>query len=111
MLTYWLLNLQFLTVAVLVLLVSLLARRAPSGRAVGGAAVITLVLTASFDNVLVGTGIVAYDVALTSRWTIGVAPIEDFAYAFGAIVLLPALWAMLGGPRASVYTPPEEGEA
>ncbi len=108
MLTYWLLNLQFLIAAVLVLLVSLLARRAPSGRAVGAAAVITLVLTAIFDNVLVGTGIVAYDVALTSGRTIGVAPIEDFAYTIGAIVLLPALWAMLGGPRASVHTSPED---
>lgn len=109
MLTYWLLNLQFLAVAVLVLLVSLLARRAPSGRAVGAAAAVTLVLTAIFDNVLVGSGIVAYDVALTSGRTIGVAPIEDFAYAFGALILLPALWAMLGGrPRASVHTSPED---
>lgn len=108
MLTYWLLNLQFLAVAMLVVLVSLLARRAPSGRAVAGAAAVTLVLTAIFDNVLVGTGIVAYDVALTSARTIGVAPIEDFAYTFGALALLPALWAMLGGPRASVHVSPED---
>ena len=50
-----------------------------------------------FDNVLVGTGIVGYDPDLISGAKIGVAPLEDFAYAIAAIILLPSLWALLGG--------------
>jgi lycopene cyclase domain-containing protein len=93
--TYWLLNLPFLAVVAVVALAAILARRAPRWRAVGLTAIVVLVLTAVFDNVLVGTGIVGYDPALISGVLVGVAPIEDFAYAIAAIVLLPSLWVLL----------------
>lgn len=97
--TYWLLNLPFLGVVAVVALAAILSRRAPRWRAVGLTAVAVLVLTAVFDNVLVGTGIVGYDPSLIGGVWVGVAPIEDFAYAVAAIVLLPSLWHLLA-PRA-----------
>jgi len=95
--TYWLLNLPFLAAVALVALAAALARRAPRWRAVGLTAVVLLVLTAVFDNVLVATGIVGYDADRISGVLVGVAPIEDFAYAVAAVVLLPSLWHLLGG--------------
>lgn len=102
--TYWLLNLPFLAFAAVVGIAALLARRAPRWRYVGLAAIPLLILTAVFDNVLVGTWIVGYDPALISGAKIGVAPIEDFAYAIAAVVLLPSLWALLGSRSPSPWT-------
>ena len=96
--TYWLLNLPFLAVVAVVALAAILSRRAPRWRAVGLTAFVVLLLTAVFDNVLVGVGIVGYDRDLISGVFVGVAPIEDFAYAVAAIVLLPSLWSLLS-PR------------
>lgn len=97
--TYTLLNVVFLGVVALVAIAAIVARRAPRWRAVGLAAVLLLALTAIFDNVIIGTGLVAYDDALISGIRIGVAPIEDFAYTVAALVLLPAVWELL--PRRS----------
>jgi lycopene cyclase domain-containing protein len=97
--TYWLLNLPFLAFAAMVGIAALVTRRAPRWRYVGLAAIPLLILTAVFDNVLVGTGIVGYDPALISGAKVGVAPIEDFAYAIAAVVLLPSLWALLAPRR------------
>ena len=98
--TYWLLNLGFLAVVAAVAVAALLARRVPRWRLVGLTAIVMVVMTAVFDNVLVGAGIVAYDPSRISGIRIGVAPIEDFAYAIAAVVLLPCLWSLLT-PRAS----------
>jgi lycopene cyclase domain-containing protein len=97
--TYWSLNLPFLAVAALVAVAAILARRSPAWRWVGLTAVAVLLLTVIFDNVLVGVGIVGYDPAHISGVLIGVAPIEDFAYAIAAVVLLPSLWSLLGLDR------------
>lgn len=103
--TYWALNAVFLGVVALVALAAVVARRAPHWRAVGLAAVVVLALTAVFDNVLVATGIVGYDPARISGVTIGVAPLEDFAYAVAALVLLPALWELLRPRRRADREP------
>ena len=111
--TYWLLNLPFLAVAATVALAAILSRRSPRWRHIGLAAIPLLILTAVFDNVLVATGIVGYDPALISGAKIGVAPLEDFAYAIAAIILLPSLWALLGGwvsRRAAELLDPREAE-
>jgi len=97
--TYTLLNIVFLAAVALVGVAAVLARRSPEWRAIGLAAILMLTLTAVFDNVIIGTGLVAYDDALISGVRIGVAPIEDFAYAVAALVLLPAVWELL--PRRS----------
>lgn len=97
--TYWLLNVPFLAVVALVAIAAILARRAPRWRLVGLTAIALLLLTAVFDNVLVATGIVGYDPSRISGVLVGVAPLEDFAYAVAAVVLLPSLWSLLGGER------------
>jgi len=97
--TYLLLNLAFLAVAAVVAVAAILTRRAPRWRVVGLTAIPLLALTALFDNVLVGTRIVAYDPTKISGAFLGVAPLEDFSYPIAAVVLLPCLWSLLT-PRA-----------
>lgn len=93
--TYGLLNVVFLAVVALVAIAAIVARRSPRWRAVGLAALLMLALTAIFDNIIIGTGLVAYDDSLISGVRIGIAPIEDFAYTVAALVLLPAVWELL----------------
>jgi lycopene cyclase domain-containing protein len=59
-------------------------------------AVVLVVLTAVFDNVIVGLHIVAYDNARILGLLVPIAPIEDFAYALGAVMLVPTVWTLLG---------------
>jgi lycopene cyclase domain-containing protein len=54
--------------------------------------VVMLLLTLIFDNVIIGTGIVAYDQSKLSGIMLGFAPIEDFAYTLVALVLTPSLF-------------------
>ncbi|MDQ1545044.1 MAG: hypothetical protein QOK08_2682, partial [Actinomycetota bacterium] len=65
-------------------------------------AAILLIVSAVFDNIMIGIGLVGYDRSLISGVFVGVAPVEDFAYAVAAVVLLPSLWALLArkGNRA-----------
>lgn len=93
--TYTLLNVVFLLVVAIVAIAAIVVRRAPRWRAAGLAAVLLLALTAIFDNVIIGTGLVAYDDSLIIGVRIGLAPIEDFAYTVAALVLLPAVWELL----------------
>lgn len=93
--TYTLLNVVFLLVVAVVAIAATVVRRSPRWRAVGLAAVLLLTLTAVFDNVIIGTGLVAYDDSLISGVRIGLAPIEDFAYTVAALVLLPSVWELL----------------
>lgn len=62
---------------------------------------ILLGLTAVFDNVIVGLGIVSYDATKISGLFIGVAPVEDFAYTVAGVLALPALWTIVGSRRKS----------
>ncbi|GAB2457123.1 lycopene cyclase domain-containing protein [Conyzicola lurida] len=102
--TYWSLNAIFLGAVALVALAAVLkARRAPGSGvrwpAVGIAAIALLVTTAVFDNVMIGIGLVDYNPDLISGAFVGIAPLEDFAYAVAAVVLLPSLWALLPARR------------
>ncbi|WP_104196172.1 lycopene cyclase domain-containing protein [Cryobacterium sp. M15] len=99
--TYLLLNAVFLVVAALVAVVAV-TRRLISVRfvsAVAGALTLTLLLTAVFDNLMIGAGLFSYDPEHISGVLIGLAPIEDFAYPLAAAILLPALWVISGGTR------------
>jgi lycopene cyclase domain-containing protein len=51
-----------------------------------------LAITAVGDSLIVGSGIVAYDPTKILGIMIGFAPVEDFAYAIVAIVLVPVIW-------------------
>jgi lycopene cyclase domain-containing protein len=57
-------------------------------RAIGLATVALLAVTAVFDNVIIGAGIVAYDETKISGIMVGLAPIEDFAYSLAAPLLI-----------------------
>jgi len=99
--TYWALNAIFLAVVAAVVLAAIVSRRAPRWTSVLGVLAVVLVMTAIFDNVMIGVGLVGYDAALISGAFIGIAPLEDFAYAVAAVLLLPSLWALLGGSPVS----------
>jgi lycopene cyclase domain-containing protein len=94
--TYWALNAIFLAVVVVVAIVAIVIRRPPRWIAVVATAAIVLVATGIFDNIMIGVGLVGYNRTLISGVFIGVAPLEDFAYAVAAVLLLPSLWALLG---------------
>ena len=93
--TYWALNAIFLGVVAVVAIVALLRRPRRSWFAVLITLGILLLFTAVFDNVMIGVGLVGYDRGLISGAFIGVAPLEDFAYAIAAVIGLPSLWALL----------------
>lgn len=91
---YWTLNLIFLAVVVALLLVSLLTKRSPGFKALSLTLLVVLVMTAVFDNIMIAIGLVGYDAELTNPARIGVAPLEDFAYAIAAALGLPAVWML-----------------
>jgi lycopene cyclase domain-containing protein len=59
-------------------------------------AVALMVLTAVFDNVMIATGLMVYEPGHLAGILIGAAPIEDFAYPVAGLLLLPAVWLLLG---------------
>ncbi|MFB2598971.1 lycopene cyclase domain-containing protein [Herbiconiux sp. P17] len=106
--TYWALNLVFLAVVAVVFVVAVVVvRRRPPDARRGLAGVfgltlgLLLVLTAVFDNVMIAIGLVGYDEGRISGAFVGIAPLEDFAYALAAVFLLPSLWLLLERPRAA----------
>ena len=93
MMTYWWINLWFVGGAALFAVVSVLLGVRVRWAAVGVALVVMLMMTAVFDNMIIGFGLVDYDPALISGVRIGVAPIEDFAYTVLAMIVVPVVWA------------------
>jgi lycopene cyclase domain-containing protein len=107
--TYWALNAFFLGATVLLVVASVVARKQPRWLAVGITMALLLLMTAVFDNIMIGVGLVGYESSLISGAFIGIAPLEDFAYAIAAVVLLPTLWTLLGRDRAAVDKPADKG--
>lgn len=90
--TYATLALPFVGLAVVVLVVAAVVRR-PGRRwwtATGLTLLALLVLTAVFDNVMIAADLFRYDDDITSGLTIGLAPLEDFAWPLAAGLGLPA---------------------
>ncbi|MFB2585041.1 lycopene cyclase domain-containing protein [Herbiconiux liukaitaii] len=107
--SYWGLNAIFLAVvAVVAVAAVLVARRSVGGAsarrrlagAVGVTLAVLLAMTAVFDNIMIGVGLVGYEPSLISGAFVGIAPLEDFAYALAVAVLLPSLWVLLGAREA-----------
>jgi len=71
-----------------VVLAGLTMRKQLPWRAIFLSTGVLVIATAVFDNLIVGTGIVAYDESLILGIKIGYAPIEDFAYALAAPLLI-----------------------
>jgi len=100
--TYWLLNAVFLALVAALVIVVVVRRRSPQWRAIAITMGILLVMTAVFDNVMISVGLVGYSADAISGAFIGVAPLEDFAYAVAAVVALPCLWTLLGSRKTAV---------
>ncbi|WP_417234221.1 hypothetical protein [Arthrobacter sp.] len=99
-------NCAFLALALVVFAVAALYGRI--GRRTLGAFGVTLgallVLTAIFDNVMIGAGLFTYSADTLDGPLVGLAPLGDFAYPVGAAVLLPATWLLLTGGPAPAST-------
>lgn len=100
MTTYLLLGVPFLAIAIGAVAWARRRTGGPGALVLGVSVGVLLVLTAVFDNVIVGVGLVGYDEAKILGLRLGVAPVEDFFYALAAGLLLPAVWWLLGGPRS-----------
>ena len=95
---YWQLNSIFLVaVAVTGCFALAKSRRSMPWLPILGTLGILLLVTAVFDNMMIGVGLVGYDATKISGTFLGIAPLEDFAYAVAAAVLLPSLWLLLRG--------------
>ena len=90
MTTYLILNLSILAL----FLIFCLCITKPSKPSTAWLATLTilLILTAVFDSLIIGMGIVGYDATKLLGIYIGNAPIEDFFYAILAAILVPLLW-------------------
>ena len=103
--TYLSLSLVFLLVAAAVLAIALLTARNRSAllarwwHPAVAAGIALLVLTAIFDNVMIATGLMVYEPGHLAGILVGSAPLEDFAYPLAGLLLLPALWLLLGRSR------------
>jgi lycopene cyclase domain-containing protein len=96
--TYFFLNLFFVAAIAVVALV--LRKRLP-WRAIMVATAALLGATAVFDNLIIWADIVAYDESQISGIKIGLAPIEDFAYAIATPVLLSIAIELTRGRRGT----------
>ncbi len=70
-------------------------RRVLNGRAlaaIGVTIAVLFVLTAVFDNLMIGAELFHYAPEHLLGIKVGLAPLEDFAYPLAGAVLLPALW-------------------
>ncbi|MDH2443672.1 lycopene cyclase domain-containing protein [Amnibacterium sp. CER49] len=101
MTTYLLLALGVLVPVGAVSLVVLVRAGRPVLLPALAALAVLLVLTACFDSVIVGLGIVGYDGSRILGLRVGAAPVEDFAYPVAAALGIPALWTVLGAHRRS----------
>jgi lycopene cyclase domain-containing protein len=94
--TYTLIVVPFLIVAAIVTLATTLRPRfAARMRASALTALVLVVLTAIFDNVMIAADLFTYPEHLISGIRIGLAPIEDFAYPLAAAFLVPAIRILL----------------
>ena len=107
--TYAVLSAVFVVAAALVLAFALATAGHGEGRhrlvrrwwpAAVIAGVVLIVLTAVFDNLMIGSGLMSYGRASIAGIRLGLIPVEDFAYPVAGLLLLPAVW-MLTRRRSS----------
>ena len=90
--TYVLISLPFVIFATVIFVWSGAQKTAPSGVPLAASGLTMFVLTLIFDNLIIGSGIVAYNDELFLGVMLGLAPIEDFLYTLAAVLLIPASW-------------------
>jgi lycopene cyclase domain-containing protein len=94
--TYLLLGVPFVAVAAAVWFGVRRRSAAPRLAAVGLAFAGVAALTAVFDNAIIAAGVVGYAGDRTLGVRLGLAPLEDWLYPVAGVMLLPALWVLLG---------------
>lgn len=100
---YWTLNAIFLALTAIIGCCALATAHRRGARAAAAVTPMTIavtlvfvvLVTAVFDNLMIGVGLVGYNPAKISGVFVGIAPLEDFAYAVAAVVLLPSIWVLL----------------
>jgi len=97
--TYWLINAPFLAIAATVLAIAVWRGAPPAVLPWVVAFFVMMILTAIFDNAIIGFGLVDYNDALISGIRLGLAPLEDFAYPLAALLMIPALWHLLASKK------------
>ena len=93
--TFSLINAVFVALAAAVLALARRRRGRPRAAPLLAAVAVLVVLTAVFDNVMIAADLFAYGSDRRLGVLIGRAPVEDFAYPLGGVLLLPALWHLL----------------
>ncbi|WEK60459.1 MAG: lycopene cyclase domain-containing protein [Candidatus Microbacterium colombiense] len=101
--TYLQLAAWFLGAAALVSIVLILLAhpRGPRPTAIALTVLVLFLLTATFDTIMIASGLFHYSGRHLLDVHIGLAPIEDFAYPLAGAVLLPSLWALLRTRRGA----------
>jgi small toxic polypeptide LdrA/B/C/D len=101
--TYPLLCLALLAVALIVRIAAHLVVRRRGGRLAVMpsviAAVALVILTLVFDNVMIAVGLFTYAPPHISGIHVGLAPIEDLSYPLATAIALPGIWALAHGGR------------
>lgn len=97
--TYLLMSLPFLGVALAVFAAGLVRARTRSAtgryvRAWGLTTAILLLLTAVFDNLMMAAGFFDYGASEISGLRLGLIPLEDFFYPIAAALLLSGVWEL-----------------
>lgn len=92
--TYALLLAPLLVAATVAVAVAL-RRRRRSWAALAIAAAILTALTVVFDTIMIAVDLFRYDDALLLGARVGLAPVEDLAYALIALFVVVALWRLL----------------
>ncbi|HET8867713.1 MAG TPA: hypothetical protein VFM87_05225, partial [Agrococcus sp.] len=59
------------------------------------AAAAVLALTAVFDSIMIAADLFRFDEALLLGVRVGLAPVEDLAYALIAVLIAAAMWRLL----------------
>ena len=94
--TYTIIVVPFVVLTALVTLATL--RRPAFAQRMAASAIsaaVLLVLTAIFDNIMIGVGLIDYPEQHLSGLRIGIAPLEDFSYPLCAAFLVPAVYTLL----------------
>jgi len=89
---YLALNVVFMLLALVIL--NLIVRKSP-WKLIGWTLLGMCLVTFIFDNVIVGLGIVDYDLTKISGVLLGLVPIEDFAYTIVSVLAVSSIWHLM----------------
>ncbi len=89
---YLALNVVFMLIAFVIL--NVIVRKSP-WRIIGWTLLTMVLVTLIFDNVIVGLGIVDYDLSKISGVVLGLVPVEDFAYTIVSVLAVSSIWHLM----------------